>query len=234
MDAIIFDVDDTLYDQLHPFRKAFEACFPHLHHVPLQPLFVSSRKHSDTLFHENEKGTVSLTELHTYRMRTACKDFGIEISDMEALKFQEYYQMEQQRIELDSEMEKLLDHLSHQKKVLGILTNGPAEHQQRKIDQLGLNRWIPQEHTFISGAIGAAKPHPRVFDFIEETLQLKKENTLYIGDSFANDVIGAKQAGWNMIWLNHRGHDHTHPYVAPDYVVQSTTELLEMLVEKWS
>ncbi|MDF2791779.1 MAG: hypothetical protein K0S80_4881, partial [Neobacillus sp.] len=30
MDTILFDVDDTLYDQLQPFKNAFDINFKHL------------------------------------------------------------------------------------------------------------------------------------------------------------------------------------------------------------
>ncbi|MEH7236399.1 HAD family hydrolase [Bacillus sp. JJ1562] len=54
--------------------------------------------------------------------------------------------------------------------------------------------------TFISGTIGHAKPKREVFDFIEQKMDLDQTKTVYIGDNFEKDIIGAKEAGWQAIW----------------------------------
>ncbi len=227
METIIFDLDDTLYDQLEPFKKAFEMSFPHLLGVPVEKLYVSSRKHSDAMFDKSEAGMISLEELHCYRITAAFQEFEITISRAEALKFQEIYQKEQQKIALFSDIKVLLDKLQGQAQ-LAVLTNGPYEHQLMKMNQLGLTRWIPKENFFISEAIGAAKPNLQAFLFIEKKLKLSKRNTVYIGDSFQNDTVGAKQAGWKAIWLNHRRKTAPISAVRPDHTVCSPAELFQL------
>jgi putative hydrolase of the HAD superfamily len=228
VDAVIFDVDDTLYDQLQPFKKAFLFHFKHLSDVPIEKLYLSSRKHSDRLFHKSEAGTVSLLELHTYRIMAACEEFGIDIKYEEAVKFQKTYEKEQKKIAPFPEIITLLERLCQKNKQLAILSNGPHQHQLMKVRQLGLTKWIPAENIFISGAIGCAKPDPAAFLYVEKKLQLKKEKAVYIGDSFENDVIGAKQAGWKAIWMNHRKRDMPDSRVFPDKIVYSPRELLDL------
>lgn len=229
MDTIIFDVDDTVYDQLKPFKNAFASNFKHLSNVPINKLFISSRKHSDSLFDKSEAGTVSLLELHTYRIKAACKEFDIEINENEAITFQRTYEEEQNKITLFPEIERLLELLNKRGKQLGILTNGPHQHQLMKINQLGLTRWIPKENIFISEAIGCAKPTSLAFETVEKKLLLNKKYTVYIGDSFDNDVIGAKQAGWNSIWMNHRKRDSPQSTIQPDKYIYTQKELLDLI-----
>ncbi len=76
---------------------------------------------------------------------------------------------------------------------MGIITNGPKEHQQHKINDLQINDWIPTEHTFISGKVGIEKPDKKIFKLVEEQIGIKGAETYYIGDSFENDVIGSKK-----------------------------------------
>ncbi|MGF6952341.1 putative hydrolase of the HAD superfamily [Neobacillus sp. B4I6] len=229
MDTILFDVDDTLYDQLQPFKNAFQITFKHLTNVPIEKIYVASRKHSDTLFNKSEAGTISLLELHTYRIMTACKDFGVEIQYDGAVEFQKIYELEQKKITLFPEIEELLELLNKKNKQLGILTNGPHQHQLMKITQLGMTRWIPEENIFISGAIGSAKPDSQAFDIVEKNLYLNREKTVYIGDSFDNDVIGAKQVGWNSIWMNHRNKAKPISTIDPDKIISSPKELLDLI-----
>lgn len=232
MDTIIFDVDDTVYDQTLPFKKAFKQLFEgSFTEEVLEKIYIASRKYSDELFEKERAGEVSLLELQTYRITAACEDFDIPITYDKAVKFQEVYLSEQQKIVLYDEIEELLERLHWQGKQLAVLTNGDSSHQAMKIKQLNLTRWIPEEHIFISGSLGHAKPAPEVFQIIEEKLQLDKTKTVYIGDSFENDIIGAKQAGWQAIWTNHRKREEpTSPYQA-DKVVDHPQELLDLFGE---
>ncbi|HEL1640201.1 TPA: HAD family hydrolase [Streptococcus suis] len=53
----------------------------------------------------------------------------------------------------------------------------------------------------------------------------------YVGDSFLNDIIGAKQAGWHSIWYNHRKRIADNESVASDFVVENEEELIHLLKE---
>jgi putative hydrolase of the HAD superfamily len=47
-----------------------------------------------------------------------------------------------------------------------------------------------------SGLLGVEKPDPRIFDAAREKAgNVKKENTLHLGDVFATDILGARAAG---------------------------------------
>ncbi len=228
MQTIIFDVDDTLYNQLQPFCKAFEQYFGHLHHIPVEQFYIASRKYSDEVF----TSTMSQQEQQVYRLTAACHDFGISLDENTARQFQKTYEEEQQKITLFPEIRQLFEQLLQQNKQLGILTNGPFEHQMRKIQQLQLTKWIPKEHIFISGSIGHVKPSALAFEFVEHKLHLQKTHTLYIGDSYENDIIGAKQVGWQAIWFNHRQKAQPNAPFHPDKTFISPQALLAYFTEK--
>ncbi|AXI10314.1 HAD family hydrolase [Oceanobacillus zhaokaii] len=230
MDTIIFDVDDTLYDQALSFINTCKKVLKvSLTDEELDRLYIANRKHSDALFDEKVAGKLTEREMHIRRIKDACAEFGIVMNDEEAMEFQEAYVVEQNKIVLFDEVEELLETLHKQGKQLAILTNGAEGHQSMKIRQLNLERWIPKENIFISGTVGHAKPAIEVFQFIESRLGLNKETTVYVGDSFANDIVGAKQAGWNAVWMNHRKRASVKNSVVADKVVYSAQEMLELL-----
>ena len=235
MQTVIFDVDDTLYDQTLPFKKAIQKYFNQsFTDKELTELYLASRKYSDSLFFKSTTGEVSIEELQTYRITEACREFGITLSYQEALDFQDAYLAEQHKITLFEEVEELLNNLYQQNIQLAVLTNGEKDHQSMKIKQLGLKKWMPEEYFFISGALGHAKPAQEVFTIIENKLQLDKTNTIYIGDSFEHDVVGAKKAGWQSIWMNHRNRQAPTTPVKPDKVVYNAKELLEVFRNDYS
>ena len=234
MDTIIFDVDDTLYDQAQSFHKTVRKLFQEpFSDEEIDQLYKASRKYSEILFDQSEAGEISPFEWQTGRIMAACKDFNIPIDTEKATIFHETYVTEQKNITLFPEVEELLNLLYKEGKQLGILTNGEEKHQAMKIKQLSLSRWIPTKMTFISGTIGHAKPKREVFDYIEQKLNLDPTKTVYIGDNFEKDIIGAKQAGWQAIWMNHRKKDlPTNASYKPDKEVHSAKELLELFTKK--
>lgn len=228
MQTIVFDLDDTLYDQLGPFRFATQKVIKApLTNIEMEELYLLSRKYSDEVFEAQMRGEITALELQTYRIMMACKDFGLTIDKKTAQAFQEEYISQQRQITLFPEVEILLHQLKNAGKQLAILTNGEYNHQLMKINQLKLDQWIPKDNYFISGALGVSKPDSQVFHIVKEKLKAKKDSLVYIGDSFQNDVIGAKQCGWKMVWLNHRKHSQPTTTIHPDVTLKHPRELLE-------
>lgn len=228
MITIMFDVDDTLYDQLRPFQQAFDDVFADPS-IPMEELFKYSRIYSDEVFQQSEDGVISKLEMQIYRIRKALEHYDHPITDQEGANFQERYQYYQSQLQLDPDMKAALDLCVHHNIQLGIITNGPAQHQRNKIQQLALKNWVPEEFIFISGELGIAKPDIRVFQQVEKAMQLDKANTFYIGDSYTNDIIGAKRAGWQAVWVNRRNHPILSEEYLPDYVIDDKLKPQQLL-----
>jgi len=224
MTTIIFDVDDTLYDQALSFHETFKHLINDTYsYDQMDRIYRASRKHSETLFDQSERGEITVLDWQVGRYKLALQDFGIDINDDLALEFHDQYKRAQGKISLFPEVETLLDFLKTKDVTLAILTNGEVAHQSMKIDQLQLEKWIPKENTFISGAYGIAKPNPEIFHIIEDKLPTTPESTIYVGDSFEKDIVGAKQVGWQAVWMNHRQRqaDPTSSYTADQKVTSA-------------
>lgn len=220
----IFDVDNTLYDQVDPFLKALrEQC--DIDKNIAKKIFYRSRFYSDEVFNLTVEGKMSLKDMHIYRMKNALKDFGIIVSNEKALHLQQKYSNYQYKIDLSSDMKKVFDFCQFKGYSMGIITNGPSDHQARKIAQLGVKRWIPEEHILVSGNLDVAKPDPKIFKLLERRMSIQSDKTFYIGDSFDSDIIGAKNAGWHSIWLN-RKKENTSVDIA-DVEITDERDLLE-------
>ncbi|MBC1482135.1 HAD family hydrolase [Listeria sp. FSL L7-1509] len=227
---LIFDIDDTVYDQLKPFEDAFKTVFGDESKLEIENLYIKSRFYSDEVYHRVVDGEMPKAEMHIYRITQALNDFDYQITKKQAEMFQQVYENNQRKITLLPGIKEVLTWGKSRNAMMGIITNGPSLHQQHKINDLCINDWIPAENTFISGKIGYEKPDKRLFALVEEQLGMIGSKTYYIGDSFKNDVIGAKQAGWNAIWLNRR--KHLAPKDAlyqPEYSVTNEEQLLALL-----
>lgn len=204
--AVLFDVDDTLYDQQQPFQHAVASLFPTIFEkISTEDLYQSFRFHSDDIFTQYTSGRWSLEYMRVERFLRTFSPHAPHLTETDAANFQQSYQKALQTIQLHPKMQETLTWLTSQPVILGVITNGPGDHQQQKIDQLQLTRWIPSDHLFISGNVGYEKPNKEIFDYVAKQLALDTPNEIiYIGDSFENDIVGSYQAGWQNIWFNHR------------------------------
>jgi len=110
---------------------------------------------------------------------------------------------------------------------LGVLTNGFAPVQQRKVASLGLRSLV---HVVIYASEhggGGGKPDPQVFRITCERLVIHPANAIFVGDDPWCDIAGAKRFGMRTIRVL-RGL-HAQAPVAPDSeadaVVSSVAEV---------
>lgn len=228
MDALLFDVDDTLYDQLGPFESAYKDLFADQYGIAVEQLFFLSRKYSDEAFERSQSGEISMDEMYIYRLQKAFLELGIEITSVQALEFQHQYAGYQKTIGMSDLMKEILSFCKGKVR-MGIITNGEAGHQQRKIKQLQIQRWIPRENIFVSGELGTAKPDKQIFQKACERLGVGQDNVWYVGDSYPNDVEGARNAGLHSIWIRRRDNRQEQGSIRPDYCVWTEEELFLLL-----
>jgi putative hydrolase of the HAD superfamily len=83
---------------------------------------------------------------------------------------------------------------------LGVISNGSAEQQRRKLIETGIDGFF--SYVFISEELRAAKPRAAVFSKACQIARRKPEDCIYIGDRLDSDALSSTRAGLRGIWLN--------------------------------
>lgn len=227
--GIIFDIDDTLYDQQKAFNQALDVCLPtYVNKVDYVNLFRTMRDYGDESFSLGYELS-NLRKMQIYRIKRALGDYRIDVSDDLAIKFQLTFEGYQEEIELFTEMPSIFEKIRAKGLAIGLITNGTARRQSQKIEKLGLKEWMPGNHMLISEEVGIAKPQSGIFELMAHDLSIANSELLYVGDNYTNDIIGGKLAGWQTIWVNY--HQSTKPIgvIEADYTVRSPKELADLL-----
>lgn len=82
---------------------------------------------------------------------------------------------------------------------LGVVTNGDSAGQLAKLEHARL--YVHFETMACALDIGTRKPDPAPFLHAAAELSVTPEQCLYVGDSWANDGVGAHAAGMHPVWI---------------------------------
>ncbi len=83
--------------------------------------------------------------------------------------------------------------------------------------------------TVISAEHGWRKPHQKIFHDTLVQLQVAPQSALFVGDSPHDDVIGARQAGMDIAWVNASGAELPAHCPRPQYTIRALPELAPLL-----
>ncbi len=81
----------------------------------------------------------------------------------------------------------------------GLLTNGPPDIQNLKVRHAGFSDDF--DAIAISGELGVGKPSHRAFELVLERLGVRAERTVMVGDSWTRDIEPAVALGMRAIWV---------------------------------
>ncbi len=229
MNAIIFDIDDTMYDLCWPFAMAVHEVFGSRYDSIIENVYIRSRVRSDEVFEDWNEGKITSDDMYAYRNQKAFEDNGIEISREEALKIQCFYKKYQKKISITPTVRSMLTELRDKKVTIGLISNGGSDNQWAKVRTLGLTEWVPEKNIIISGDVGISKPDPRIYDIAREKIGISVENAWYIGDTYINDIEASKKAGWNSVWFNRRNNTIPENGPMPDYEIHTEEEMASIV-----
>jgi HAD superfamily hydrolase (TIGR01509 family) len=107
---------------------------------------------------------------------------------------------------------------------LAILSNWPlAATIDRFVEAAGWDRWLAG--VVVSERVGTIKPHPGIFAFAQRLLDVPPAAILHVGDDWAADVVGAREAGWHAAYLRTEHGSTPLPQSRPDGRVRPDLEL---------
>ena len=110
---------------------------------------------------------------------------------------------------------------------LGVLSNWPLGVTiDRYLEAAGWDRHLSA--VVVSQREGVIKPHPGIFRIAEHALRIERSDRariLHVGDDWAADVVGAKQAGWLAAYLTIRPEDSPLPASVRDGSVEADLEV---------
>lgn len=198
--AVIFDLDNTLYDYDTAHMAALEALFQKTGRT-----FGLSRERFTALYQEayriqqDRSGAQSAASHNRLiRCQIMLEQTGRPISPAPRMA-EIYWSAFLAQMRLTPGTEACLSFLKEADYLVGVGTNMTADYQYVKLERLGLLRYV--DFMVTSEEAGADKPDAKLFRLCVEKAGCSAGECVFVGDNLVHDVLGAKQAGLCPVWL---------------------------------
>lgn len=205
--ALLVDVDDTIVDWIGPATDAVVATVArHRSLVGVDPTRLANRfleivEETHRAFLD---GAMTADDVRAERIRRLADEHGGSLGPEEAASLARDYRAAYLRARrpVDGAPELLRAARARGVRTVAVTNNLVAE-QEDKLAATGMRELL--DGLVVSEAVGAAKPDPRIFDVALDAAGCDAADAVMVGDSWANDVVGACNRGIAAAWLNRRG-----------------------------
>jgi HAD superfamily hydrolase (TIGR01509 family) len=204
--AVLFDLDDTLFDHAYAARTALTRVHG-MHECFASGAFDEfEAAHGRCLEALHERvlaGEIGIDQARLERFRRLFARAGVAPDDDRLAATASAYRSSY--LDARRPVEGARDLLAALKPRvrIGIVSNNLLEEQLGKIKLCELDPYV--DALVVSEEAGVAKPDPRIFAIALERLGCAGPEAVMIGDSWAADVQGARAAGIRAIWFNRAG-----------------------------
>lgn len=234
--VLIFDLDDTLTNNLENVKEAFkkvieyrkekftEEKFSKFYNIDLK--FWSDRANGKLLtpYEDNREKKVEWLRANRF-----IKYFGENnISYGEAVKVNDIYMngMKEKVVPRENCFE-VIKYLYDKNYKIVIATNGPLLPLKIKIEKLDIFKYI--DTIFSAEEIGFMKPSKEFYEGLMKKSDLKvKEDILFIGDDLEKDIKGGIENGIDTCWCNYDNIPNNLSYI-PKYEIHKLVDLKSIL-----
>ena len=213
-------------------RSPLKKVFGYLSNKDLSlPDFEEFLDQSRKIFHPMiENSRITNQEAHfEIALKKLISQFDISLNeDFSLKKLLEIYYMEvYSERKLYPEVISVLNSLKSIGVRMGVVSNttNPRFMKENEMKAAGLEPFF--DFAIYSSDTPYRKPHPSIFQLAIESLKLKPEEILFVGDNLRLDIVGAQNVGMKSAWIN-RERQTNSINGEPEYEVQSLIDLLRI------
>jgi putative hydrolase of the HAD superfamily len=111
---------------------------------------------------------------------------------------------------------------------LAILSNTMSDIPRRFINSEGLSNFF--KVIICSSDLGFRKPDAKVFNYVLDKMGVLPKETVFVGDSLEEDMVGAKRVGMTTVWVK-GGNENIllNLEYPPDYRIKTIQEILVII-----
>lgn len=219
--VVVFDLDDTLFRERDFCRSGFRY-------------ILSENPDAEQLFEMMERELSGrrnpFDPYEVYLEGRKAEGFNTDIKD----EIERYRAHTPKHLPLAEGAKDVLNTLQKYGVRMGLITDGRSVTQRRKIEALGLKRYVPDENIIISEESGYDKNSPDNFIAMVRRYP-EARGFYYIGDNERKDFLQPNLLGWTTLKVPYHSDNVHEDYVNPDELgrpsvcLDKITDIIELI-----
>ncbi|KAH6685805.1 HAD-like domain-containing protein [Plectosphaerella plurivora] len=196
--AILFDLDNTLFDHFNSLRHAISAVrsrFDYLQEFTTDELIAKYNAALQSSYDAYLRREITHGEVEQLKVVTFFQDAGFSQPSLEEIReFRNTYRpiYRSNGTATPGSIETLC-RLHENGYKLAIITNGQVEDQKAKAECIRVAQLV--DHIFTSEEAGVSKPDTAIFRWASSSMKVNQSDMIMVGDSIESDIKGALNAG---------------------------------------
>lgn len=196
--AVIFDLDDTLYE----YGPLDQEAWGKVRGMVCEELGISVSAYEEAYSYgrretKRQLGNVAASHNRLLYCQKTLEYLGRNPAPLSLQMYETYWGTFLEKMRLFDGVREFMDRMHKQGITMMICTDLTAHIQHRKIEALGITEDI--KYLVTSEEAGREKPAPEIFALCLEKLKRKPEEVCCIGDSLERDVKAALNAGMHAV-----------------------------------
>ena len=207
---IFFDLDHTLWDFNVNCRLTLDELYDKHKFSTLgftkDGFFSQYKSINDQMWHGYHKGFVTKEAIRSKRFEYTFANLGHNKNVIPSSLEDEFLSLCPTKAQVFPYTHEALQYLLNKGYMLHIITNGFKETQQIKLSTSNLSKYFTC--VIESDVCGFMKPDKRIFDHALDIGNANANESIMIGDDLDADIIGARSAGLDQIFINRHEFKH--------------------------
>lgn len=195
LDAIFFDIDDTLFSTSVFAEKARRGAVEAM-------IAAGMRAEHDVAMRELEEVITEFSSNYSGHFDKVLDRLGPESTAghnravIVAAGVVAYHETKWRELKVHDDVYETLKWLSGTQLVRGIISAGITIKQAEKLVRLGVLDFLTRSAIFFTDQVGFSKPNPKLYRRVLQRLGLSPQRCLYVGDNPTHDIDPCNAEGW--------------------------------------
>ncbi len=204
LDAIFFDIDDTLFS-----TSEFAA---HARHAAIAAMLRAGLRAShDEAMRELEEVIAEFSSNYGNHFDKVIDRLGPESTSghnravIVAAGVVAYHDTKGRELRVHEDVFEVLQWLADTPLIRGVISAGITVKQAEKLVRLSVLDFLTPSAIFFTDQVGFSKPSPRLYRRVLQRLQLHPERCMYVGDNPTHDIDPCNREGWRTVRIRRSG-----------------------------
>lgn len=233
LDAIFFDIDDTLFSTSVFADKARRSAVDAMIRAGL-------RADRNDAMRELEDVIAEFSSNYGGHFDKVIDRLGPESTEgsnravIVAAGVVAYHGTKWRELKVYDDVYEVLRWLADKPLVRGIISAGITIKQAEKLVRLEVLEFLTPAAIFFTDQVGFSKPNPKLYRRVLQRLKLQPDRCLYVGDNPTHDIDPCNREGWSTVRIRRSGRHATEEgQTQPGFEIRDFFELRRILQDEF-